>query len=127
MKRDAAMEKSAEQPNIASRTFRFSVRIIRLARLLGTNPADQVLARQIARSGTSIGVNIAEAQDAHSRSDFIRRMNIARTEARETLYWLRLLSEADVLPARRLAPLIREADEVLRILVTIVKTSRERS
>lgn len=116
----------AEKPNIEARSFRFAVRIVRLARVLGVNPADQVLARQIARSGTSIGANVAEARDAHSRSDFIRRMNIARAEARETLYWLRLIAEAEVLPARRLDSLIREADQVLRILVAIVRTSRER-
>lgn len=99
----------ASKPDIQTRTFGFAVRII---------------ARQIARSGTGIGANIEEAQASHSKADFARRMNIARGEARETLYWLRLIAEAKLLPRNRLNGLIAEAEEIVRILVAIVKTSK---
>ena len=57
----------------------------------------------------------------------MRRMNIARTEARETLYWLRLIAADSLLPKTRLQPLLQEAEEIVRILVSIVKTARQRS
>ena len=77
------------------------------------------------RSGTSAGANVEEAQGAHSRKDFARRMNIARTEAREVLYWLRLIAEADLLGPTRMTEITREAEEILRILVATMKKLRE--
>ncbi len=117
----------AERANIQERSFKLAVRIIRLVRALGRDTASQIVARQIARSGTSIGANVEEAQGAHSKADFIRRMNIARTEARETLYWLRLIGEAGLIPRTRLQPLTQGADEIVHILVSIVKTARQRT
>jgi len=87
----------------------------------------QVIARQLARSGTSVGANVEEAQGAHSRRDFARRMNIARTEARESLYWLRLVADCEILPRKRLEALLTEADEIVRVLVSIVKKTRRAS
>jgi four helix bundle protein len=78
----------------------------------------------MARCGTSIGANVEEAQAAQSKAGFARRMNIARAEAKETLYWLRLLGEAEILPRGSLRSLLAEADELVRILTSIVKTSR---
>ncbi len=114
------------QPDIRDRTFRFAVRLVGLVRALSKDAVDLVIARQLARSGTSIGANVEEAQDAHSRADFIRRMNIARAEARETLYWLRLIREAKLVPPKRLDDLIVEAEVIVRILVTIVKRARQK-
>jgi four helix bundle protein len=108
----------------AAGRFRFAVQILRLVRALGHSLPDRVMARQIARSSTSVGANLEEAQASHSKADFARRMKLARAEARETLYWLRLLSETQIVPRAKPAPLIREADEIIRILVAIVKTSR---
>lgn len=71
-----------------------------------------------------MGANVEEAQGSHSRAEFVRRMNIARSEARETLYWLRLIGEAELLTKSRLKELTKEAEELVRILVTIVKRSR---
>ena len=83
-----------------------------------------MIARQIARSGTSIGANVEEAQGSHSKADFVHRMNVARREARETHYWLRLIAADGLVPAERLADLAQEAEEVVRILTAIVKTAR---
>ncbi|MBI5866030.1 MAG: four helix bundle protein, partial [Planctomycetes bacterium] len=71
------------------------------------------------------GANVEEAHGSHSRADFARRMNIARAEARETLYWLRLITEGGLLPQRQRTDLLTEADEILRILVATVKTIRK--
>lgn len=98
-----------------------AVRVVKMARLLPKDVVTQIIARQVARSGASVGANVEEAQGSHSRADFCRRMNIARTEARETLYWLRLLVDTGVASSARMTPLLREVDEVTRILVTIVK------
>lgn len=79
--------------SIRDRTFRFAVRALNLAGGLPRDHAGRVVGRQLARRGAAIGANIEEARGVHSRGDFGRRMNIARTEAREALYWLRLASE----------------------------------
>lgn len=103
----------------------FALRVVKLVRSLAANPADQVIARQLVRCGTSIGANVEEAQGAHSKVDFIRRMNIARAEARETLYWLRLVAETGMIPKTRMRELVPEAEAIVRILVKIVKTAKE--
>lgn len=118
---DSQVTQSAD---IVARTYGFSVRVMKMARALPKDAPTQVIARQVARTGTSIGANVEEAQGAHSRADFTRRMNIARTEARETLYWLRLLVDSGVISAGKMRLLITEADELTRILVSIVKKLR---
>lgn len=110
--------------DIEERTLAFGLRVLRLVDALPNGRAVDVVARQLARAGTSIGANVEEAQGAQSRAEFIRRMNIARSEARETLYWLRLLSSAGYLKSERLSAILAEADELVRILVTIVKRAR---
>ncbi len=111
--------------DIRERTFRLAVRIVKRVRAAPRDAASAVITRQFARSATSVGANIEEAQGSDSKRDFTRRMNIARREARETLYWLRLMSEADVMESSRLTEVIRETDEIVRILRAIVKRSRE--
>ncbi|MCK4341442.1 MAG: four helix bundle protein [Phycisphaerae bacterium] len=110
--------------DIAERTFGFALRILKVVRALPHDVYGHVFAKQLIRSGTSVGANIEEAQGLHTRKDFARRMNIARTEARETLYWLRLIAEDGMLQRERLTDLISEADEIARILTTIVKNAR---
>ncbi|MFH1748937.1 MAG: four helix bundle protein [Planctomycetota bacterium] len=115
----------SERPGIQERSFAFAVRIIRLVRALPRDISGHVVSRQIARCGTSIGANVEEAQAAQSKADFARRMNIARAEAKETLYWLRLLAESEMIGRSRIEELTTEADELVRILTAIVKTSRQ--
>ncbi|MCB0227199.1 MAG: four helix bundle protein [Anaerolineae bacterium] len=85
---------------------------------------ERVLAGQILRSGTSIGANMEEANAGQSKPDFITKCSIALKEARETLYWLRLLVECNLVSSERLTSLISEADEIVAILTTIVKNAR---
>ncbi len=120
------MGRNDQKPDIQARSFAFAVRILKLVRAMSRDTASLVVARQVARSGTSVGANIEEAQGAYSKADFTHRMNVARREARETLYWLRLIAEVALLPKRRLTGLIQESEEIIKILVAIVKTSRRK-
>jgi four helix bundle protein len=117
---------SEPKRDIQERTFAFAVRIVRLCQHLDEQPGvARALAKQLLRVGTSIGANIEEAQAGQSRADFTSKCAIALKEARETLYWLRLLEATDVVAATRLAELKVEADELVRILTAIVTSSRK--
>ena len=111
--------------DIEERTFEFATRIVKLVNAAPRSTAGSVIARQVMRAGTSVGANVEEAQGAQSKKEFTRRMNIARAEARETLYWLRLIKETELFSSDRLAEILREADELVRILTAIVKKARE--
>jgi four helix bundle protein len=113
--------------DIEDRTFHFAVRVLRLVAALPNDRVADVVGRQLGRCGASVGANVEEAQGSHSRAEFVRRMNIARSEAREALYWLRLLAESGYVKRERLRDIIAEADALVRILVTIVKRSRDGS
>lgn len=112
--------------DIVQRTFLFAVRIVKMSNAVPASACSNVIVRQIVRCGTSVGANVEEAQGSQSKKDFIRRMNIARAEAREALYWPRLLSEAEIVKAQRLAEIIKEADELVRVLTAIVKNARSK-
>ena len=115
---------SIRRRDIEERTLAFAVRMVKLVNALPRTVAGNVIARQVMRSGTSVGANVQEAQGSQPKKDFIRWMNIARGEAHEVLYWLRLIGEAELLPEERLEDLTAEADELVRILTAIVKRSR---
>ena len=80
---------------------------------------------QILRSGTSIGANVEEAQGAQSKKDFISKLSIAQKEARETLYWLRLIAKSEMQSSEKMIPIIQEADEIMRILSAIIVSARK--
>ena len=111
------MENAIEQ-----KSFMFAVKIVQTARELRSRGKEHELTRQLLRSGTSIGANVSEAQHAQSKSDFIAKMSIALKEASETRYWLRLIKETD--PAFSCESLFSEADELIRLLCSIIKTAK---
>jgi four helix bundle protein len=116
----------AKPQNIVTRTFQFALRIVELANQLDNYRGSAgVLVRQILRSGTSIGANIKEAQAAESKADFIHKYNIALKEARETKYWLRLISASKLAKKTDLDSLIKESDEICRIIAQIVINARK--
>ncbi|HCM37236.1 MAG: hypothetical protein UV61_C0024G0017 [Candidatus Gottesmanbacteria bacterium GW2011_GWB1_43_11] len=117
---------SAFQP-IQKRVFQFSLRIIKMIVFLPKNSAGFAISQQIMRSGTSIGANIAEAQDAASKADFTHCMNIALKEARETDYWLRLITAAKLIPEAKMASLLAEIEELVKILRSSVKKLRNKN
>jgi four helix bundle protein len=113
--------------DINKRTFDFALRIINLCQFLNKSYVieNNILAKQLLRSGTSIGANVEEAQAGQSRSDFIHKMAIALKEARETNYWLRLLEVSEILPKEKLGELIKESDEIKKILGSIIVSSKK--
>ena len=109
---------------IQENSFRFAVRIVKLCRYLQTEKKEFILTKQLLRSGTSIGANVSEAQQAQSRPDFIAKLNIALKEASETEYWLRLLHETDYLADKPFQSIWSDCNEVKSLLVSIVKSSK---
>ena len=102
----------------------FALRIVKLYKYL-KDRRETVLSKQILRSGTSIGANVAESKYAQSADDFISKMSIALKEASETYYWLGLLHDAGYLPEGASAKsLYLECDELLRLLISSVKTAK---
>ena len=110
---------------IKEKSFRFAVRIVKLCRYLQEEKKEYTLSKQLLRSGTSIGANVAESQQAQSRPDFLSKINIGLKEAAETEYWLRLLSETDYLTHAQFASIISDCNEVKSLLVSIVKSCKE--
>lgn len=108
-------------PSIQDRSFQFGIRVIRLVQNLPKNQAGYAISSQVIRSGTSIGANIAEAQDASSRLDFTHCLNISLKEARETEYWLKLIVGSGLLPRHQMTPILVEIEEIIKILRTSVK------
>ena len=109
---------------IVTKSKAFALRIIKLYKYLYNKKREFVLSKQIIRSGTSIGANVREATRAQSMTDFISKMNIALKEAEETCYWLELLQESEYLDERAFNSLYNDCMELLKILASIVKTSR---
>ena len=85
---------------------------------------EYILTKQLLRSGTSIGANVVEAQQAQSRADFISKLSIALKEAVETDYWLRLLKEADDLTETEFSSIYSDCKELEKLLTSIIKTTR---
>ena len=111
---------------ITDRTFEYAIRIIRLCQYLEKQDrVSRTLANQLLRSGTSIGANTEEAQAGQSKADFIAKMSIARKESRETLYWLRLLKATELVGGKMISEIIKESDEIVRILTSIVKSAQK--
>ncbi len=112
--------------DIKERTFEFALEIVRLCRCLDDAPGvERTLSKQLLRSGTSIGANVEEAQAGQSKADFISKYAIALKEARETIYWLRLIKEAGCLKDDQLAILVQEADELSRIIGSIIMNAKK--
>ena len=116
----------SNQHSIVDRSFAFAVRVVKLCCFLEKQGnVSRTLANQLLRSGTSIGANIEEAQAGQSKADFVAKMSISRKESRETLYWLKLLAASELIDEIKLAEIIKEADELVRILTSIVKTAQK--
>lgn len=116
--------------HITDRTLAFAVRVVKLAGMLDKQPGTpRTLANQLLRSDTSVGENVEEAQAGQNQADFVSKMSIALKEARETLYWLKLLIATEVCTTTQVNAqvneMIQEANELVCILVTILKKTKE--
>ena len=112
--------------NIADRTERFAMEIISLYSELPSGMVPHVLGKQLLRSGTSVGAQIAESNRAKSRPDFVSKVEGAMQELEESAYWLRLLARSGTLPAVRIDGLQDEINQLLAILTTMVTRTRQR-
>ena len=109
---------------VEAKSFEFAVRIVKFSKWLKRERKEFEIANQILRCGTSIGANIAEAQFAQSKKDFVSKMHIALKEAYEAEYWLRLIVAAKIVLPNEVKSLKEQLKEILKLLTTIVKTAK---
>ena len=112
---------------IKGKSYHFSLEIVKTYKYLNFQQKEYVLARQLLRSGTSIGANIEEALGGQSKKDFISKMSIAYKEARETNYWIRLLKDSSILEENKSNVLLLNCDELIRIISSILITAKNNS
>ncbi|HSL02047.1 MAG TPA: four helix bundle protein [Nitrospiraceae bacterium] len=120
------MQHQRSQSIVQGKSFRFAVQPIGYIRRQQKDHVNLVLNKQLLRSGTSIGANIEEALGGHSSKDFVAKLAIAAKEARETGYWLRLIRETQPHDQQELADLLKECDGLLRMLNSIILTTRRK-
>ncbi|MBQ4151221.1 MAG: four helix bundle protein [Clostridia bacterium] len=111
---------------IETKSFAFAVRIVNVFKHLSSEKKEFIISKQLLRSGTSIGANVAEAIKGQSKADFAAKMCIALKEANETLYWLKLLKETDYLNEKQFESLHTDISELIKLLVSICKTSTQK-
>ncbi len=120
------MIRTVEMDNlILEKSKAFAIRSVNLYKHLVEEKHEYTLAKQILRSGTSIGANCREAARAQSRADFISKMNIALKEADESAYWLELLWETEYLTEEQYTSIYADSQELVKLLVSIIKTSKQ--
>jgi four helix bundle protein len=110
---------------VGEKAYKFALQVIRAYRYLTQEQREFVLSKQLLRSGTSIGALTKEAEHAQSKVDFINKMNVALKEANETEYWLMLLKDSEYLDEKTFVSLHNDCVELIRMLISIVKTSKE--
>ena len=115
-----------KNPQLRDRTKQFALRIIRMFSRLPRTTVAKTLGTQVLRSGTSVAANYREASRARSTAEFIAKMGVVEMELDETSLWLELLVESETVTAAIMAPLLQETDELLRIIVTAIRTAKER-
>lgn len=119
-------EKQVGYNSILDKSFAFAVKSVKFHIYeLEKHKVIEPLLKQVLRSGTSIGANVTEAQDAFSRKDFIYKMSISLKESRETVYWLRLLEAAEIIPTTEIESLKSDNIELIKILTSIMKTTKK--
>ena len=109
---------------VYEKAFQFAIRIVKAYRYLQETHKEFVMSKQLLRSGTSIGANIAEANGAISDADFSSKMSIAYKESLETKYWLSLMKATDYLTEKTFESMFADADEISKMLFSIIKKSR---
>ena len=116
-----------ESQTVNRKSRLFAVRIVRLYQHLATEKKEFILSKQLLRSGTSIGANIAESECAFSRKEFLSKMYIAFKECNETLYWLDLLHDTEYLTDSEYVSIHMDCMELHKMLASITKTIREKN
>ncbi len=107
------------------KSYEFALRVIKLNRFLVENYNEYDISRQILRSGTSIGANIEEAIGGTTKKDFKYKLSISYREARESHFWIRLLRDSEYISKDQAGSLLKDCDELLKILGSIIKTTKK--
>jgi four helix bundle protein len=110
---------------LADKSVDFAIRMAKCYKYLMDEKKEFIMSKQLFRSGTSIGANIHEAIQAQSKSDFVSKLSISMKEASETSYWLVVLHKAEVLDAAIYSSLKNDIDELIRLLVSTIKTTKK--
>lgn len=114
------------QNELKQRTKEFAVRVIKMSKSLKGDFVELTIAKQVMRCGTSVGANYRAACFAKSTNDFINKLKIVEEELDETIYWMELLIETNILSKAKLAPLMDEAEQLFKIITRSIKTSKTR-
>ncbi len=114
------------QEEMKTRTKQFALRVIRLVESLPNGKAANVIGNQLLRSGTSVGANYRASCRAKSTADFAHKLSIVEEEADESIYWMELLIEGKIIKENLLENLIDEANQILSIIVSSIKTVKEK-
>jgi four helix bundle protein len=112
---------------VQEKSYAFAVRVVKVSKYLIEEKKEYVLSKQLLRSGTSIGANVEEAIGGQSEKDFFAKLTISYKEARETKYWIRLLTDTDYLTAKQSESLLSDIEELLKIIGSILKTLRTKN
>ena len=118
--------KDEKGSDLRGRTREFALRVIRLYGALPKTTEAQVIGKQLLRSGTSVGAHYRESCRARSTAEFISKIEGGLQELEESMYWMELLTEADIVPQDRMKEIITEADELTAILVSCVKNAKNK-
>ena len=114
------------QEEMKARTKQFALRILKLVRSLPPNLVTETIGKQLLRSGTSVGANYRASCRAKSSADFINKLAIVEEEADESIYWMELLIEAQIVKENLLKNLIDEGNQILSIVVSTIRTAKEK-
>ena len=117
--------KTKEDNISATKSYAFAVRCVNLYKYLCEVKNDYTIGRQLMRSGTSIGANVKEATRGVSKADFTAKMSISLKEASESEFWIELLRDTDYITAEQAESMLEDCQELLKLLMTIVKTSKQ--
>ncbi len=109
---------------LRARTRKFALRVVRMVQVLSKNAVADVLGKQVLRSATSVGANYRAACNAVTRPIFLHKMSIVVEEADETVYWLEMIHDAELVKPEKLASLIDEAEQILKIMSASLKTAK---
>lgn len=109
---------------VKDKSFAFALRIVKCFQYLQNEQKEYVLSKQLLRSGTAIGALVREAEQAESKADFIHKLSIPLKETNETVYWLELLHQSEYLASPIFESIHHDCEELLKLLVSIIKTTK---
>lgn len=110
--------------NLYEKAYAFSIRIVKAYQFLSAEKKEFIISKQLLKSGTSIGANIAEANGGISKADFSAKLSISFKECLETKYWLSLLKDTNFIDIKTFNSMHDDADELAKILFSILKKTR---